>query len=442
MSCKIRVRRTLCSSLPLCVPVVRKRGPLSNEPYPSGTFIHILDQDSLLHIFYLCRPAILDEDVTDDCLILQGGVWARERWWHKLAQVCRRWRYLVLGSAHHLRLSLVCSRGTPVAEMLENSPPFPLIIDHVYNSGDSITSITTEDEEGIMLALKHRDRVRRIRLDIPVRNMQRVIMALENEFLILEFLCIGPPTKRNIGSGLMLPKSLHAPHLRHLKLWNFAFPIGSPLLMTAVGLVALSLNWISPSAYFHPNDLVHRLSQMPQLETLGISFNYPFLYHDANRELLRIPPTTHVALPNLRWFGFGGPSAYLEALLPFMTAPLLAKLQVMFSNEFTFHLPHLLQFLITAENMTFSSATVKFLGNKVSVWMYPYRNARMYALYIHVGCEGLDRQVASTAQIFSALRSAFSAVENLTSIGCIARRQSGVMKLTAHNGVTLGRLAM
>jgi len=38
----------------------------------------------------------------------------------------------------------------------------------------------------------------------------------------------------------------------------------------------------------------------------------------------------------------------------------------------------------------------------------------MYALYLHVQCRGLDWQVASTAQIFSVLRSAFSAVEDLT----------------------------
>jgi len=69
-------------------PVVRKRGRLDNEPYPSGTFIHILDQDTLLHIFYLCRPAILDEEVTDDFLILKGGVWTRERLVAQLAQVC------------------------------------------------------------------------------------------------------------------------------------------------------------------------------------------------------------------------------------------------------------------------------------------------------------------------------------------------------------------
>jgi len=120
-----------------------------NRPYLSRTFIHILDQDSLLDIFYLCRPVLLEEYVTDDTRILQGGVWARERWWYKLVRVCRRWRYLILGSAHYLRLSLVCSRGTPVAEMLEHSPSLPLIIDHV----DHDNFVTTEDEKGIMLAL-------------------------------------------------------------------------------------------------------------------------------------------------------------------------------------------------------------------------------------------------------------------------------------------------
>jgi hypothetical protein len=33
-----------------------------------------------------------------------------------------------------------------------------------------------------MLALKHRDRVHRIRLGIPVPNLQRIITALEDEF--------------------------------------------------------------------------------------------------------------------------------------------------------------------------------------------------------------------------------------------------------------------
>jgi len=38
----------------------------------------------------------------------------------------------------------------------------------------------------------------------------------------------------------------------------------------------------------------------------------------------------------------------------------------------------------------------------------------MYALYINVGCGHADWQVTSAAQIFSVLRPAFSAMENLT----------------------------
>ncbi|KAH9955473.1 hypothetical protein BC827DRAFT_1271686 [Russula dissimulans] len=378
------------------------------RPYPNGIFIHILDQDSLLHILYLCRPVLLDEDETDDTRILQGGLWTRERWWYKLAQVCRRWRYLILGFPLHLGLSLVCSRGTPVAEMLEHSPPLPLIIDHV-DHGDSITTV---DEEGIMLALKNHDSVRRIRLVMPVPNLQKVIMTLDHEFPMLEWLYIRPPSKQN--TSLTLPKSFRAPHLRHLKLSNFAFPIGSPSLTAAVGLVTLSLGWISPSVYFHPNDLVHRLSQMPHLETLGITFHSPVADCDVKRELLRRPLTTHITLPNLRWFAFGGVSAYLEALLPSMTAPLLAKLRVGFHNRPTYHLPHLLQFLNTAENLRFSSVTLVFSEKWFSAIVYPNEEARMYAFYMKVGCRHLDEQVASAAQIFKVLRSAFSAVESLT----------------------------
>ena len=52
--------------------------------------IHILDNDSLLNIFRLCRPVLLDEDKEDGLHILEGGEWDRERWWYKLTQVCRR----------------------------------------------------------------------------------------------------------------------------------------------------------------------------------------------------------------------------------------------------------------------------------------------------------------------------------------------------------------
>jgi len=291
--------------------------------------------------------------------------------------------------------------------MLEHSPPLPLIIDYVYTS----KSVTTEagDEEGIMLALRHHDRVRCIRLLMPVPNLQKFMVALDNEFPILEWLYMRPPAKQNT----ILPKSFRAPHLRHLKLSNFGFPIGSSLLTTALGLVTLSLDDFSPSVSFHPHDLLHWLSQMPQLETLGIAFHSPVPNRDVERKLMHRPLTTQITLPNLRWFGFKGASAYLEALLPCMTAPLLAKLQVGFLNQLTFRLPHLFQFLNIAKNLRFRSATLNFMKEWFSAIVYPNQEATMYALYMDVRSRHLDWQVASAAQIFSVLRTTPSAVEDL-----------------------------
>jgi hypothetical protein len=273
---------------------------------------------------------ILDaESEFNDTNILGGGEWNRERWWHRLIQVCRRWRYLLLDSAFHLQVSLVCGRGTPVADMLAHSPPaIPLIIDHF---DDEYQTLTAEDEKGIILALQHRDRVRRIRIIKPTPILEKLIIALDGEFPILEFLLIWHqryhrPVIEPI-TNLNLPETFRAPHLRQLLLRNFATPIESPQLTTMGNLVTLFLTKIPFSAYFHPNTLLHRLSAMPQLETLEIGFN---LSRDVERQLLRTPIGTRVTLPNLHWLGFRGTSTYLEVLLPWVNIPHLERLDICF----------------------------------------------------------------------------------------------------------------
>ena len=115
---------------------------------------------------------------------------AMRRWWYKL--VCKRWRILqvILGSASYLGLCLACTRGTPVADMLAHSPPFPLVLDyfHVYRG------IDVEDEEAIILALKQRGRIRRVRLRMIVRYMLKLITAIDKEYPVLEYLRLGTET--------------------------------------------------------------------------------------------------------------------------------------------------------------------------------------------------------------------------------------------------------
>lgn len=370
----------------------------------------MLDDDSLLNLFRLYRPDFVDEDETNDDKVLLGGNWGRERWWHKLTHVCRRWRYLILDSASYLGLRLLCTYGTPVAGMLAHSPPLPLIVDHF---GLDDHEITAEEEEGITLALQHRGRVRRIRLDMPSPNLERLILAMDGEFPILENFVLMPPNKHH--AGMVLPEAFQAPHLRHLILVNFALPIGSALLTSGVGLVTLFLDYIHPSAYFRPNYLVERLSLMPRLEILGVSFHSPIPIREFKRQLLQTPVRAHVTLPNLRWFSFRGVSAYLEALLPRMTTPLLEKLQVIFFNQLTLSIPCLPQFMNAAANLRFSSAEVIFDDDFIHVRLYPREGAALDASFIRVGCgTHLEWQLTVAAQISDQLRAILSAVVNLT----------------------------
>jgi hypothetical protein len=373
-------------------------------------FIHILDDDSLINIFHFCRPVMVDENEIYSDRIQQGGTWVRERWWYKLAHVCRRWQCLIFATASYLNLCLVCTCGTPVADMITNSPPLPLIIDHIHEYGTG--NITTEDEEGIMLALQHRDRVRRIRLQMPLLDLQKLLLAVDEEFPMLEYLYIAPQTK--CGSSLILSDKLQAPHLRELILQNFALLTRSPLIMTSTGLVTFSLRWIPQSTYSHPSDLLRQVSLMPQLETLRITFHSPVPNRDIERQLIHRPVTTRVTLPNLRWLGLRAPSTYMEALLSRMTTPLLERLEARFFLQLNFSVPHLLEFMGAAENLRFASARFQFLDYHILVHVYPRDGAPMYSFGTDIVCGHLDWQVSFAAQVFRTLGTIFSSVEHLT----------------------------
>ncbi len=206
-------------------------------------------------MFYLYRLTILDGHEDDEVRFKMECQWALEKWWYKLAHVCQRWRNLILGSTSHLGLYLVCTSGTPVVDMLEHSPPLPLIIDYDKYYDD----IPVEDEKGIFLSLEQRDRVRRIRLRLRAPILQKLIMAINEEYPILEYLILVPPQERN--TILILPETLQAPHLHHILLAGFALPTGCQLITTAVGLVTFGLVFppihLHPPKYSAPMDFIH-----------------------------------------------------------------------------------------------------------------------------------------------------------------------------------------
>ena len=370
------------------------------------TSIHILDDDSLLNIFYYCRLALLDEGDGDELVILKGGAWDREYWWYKFVQVCRRWRYLIFGSVFHLGISLRCTYGAPIADMLEHSPPLPLLIDYI----DEGRGLSEEDEKGIMLALQHRDRIRRIRLLIFDKDPQKFVAAIGAKFPMLEFLYLAPPISNYTRS--IFPKTFQAPHLRHLALCDFTFPMVSTLLAPTM-LVTLALHDIPRNAYFCPNTLLQWVSLMPHLQTLVIDFD-SLPNPDAERQVLDMPMMTPVTLPKLCWFGFEGANAYLEALLPRITTPVLEKLDVYFLDHLTISLTNLKQFVSRASNWRFTSASfcINEAGDHLDLWSH--EGTAMNSLYIGVNCQGYNEQVFLAAQMCGVLTPVFSAVEDLT----------------------------
>ena len=293
--------------------------------------------------------------------------------------------------------------------MLAHSPPLPLLID--YTPYDELTA---EDAEGAIIALKQYDRVRRVRLNMPPTSLQKFIVAMDDEYPILEHLIIAHRAEDK-STILTIPETLQAPHLRHLALISFALPIGSRLLTTAMGLVTLCLSMVNPSTYIHPNTLLQWVSFMPQLETLIITFHFPARSRHVGGQFTHTAITTPpITLPNLRRFWFKGVTAYLEALLYRISAPRLEKFQIVFFNQLTFSVPRLLHFVGATENLRFKTAKFKFSDGHVDLEVYPREEVEMYALFIVVNCCHLDWQVSFAAQIINALSPVLSAVEQLT----------------------------
>ena len=370
--------------------------------------IQILDDDSLINIFYLYRPIYQGGEEIDEARI------SNWRWWYQLAQICGRWRRLILESISYLRLCLVCTNGTPVADMLAHSPSssLPLIINFTHILHD--LDITTEDEGGIVFALQQRNRVRHIHFRMPIRSLERFIMAIDGKYSMLESLVVLPPTGDN-SANVTLPQSFQAPHLRRLTLSGFALPTGFPLRTTVIGrLVILRLYLTHSSTHFRPNILLQYISAMPQLEKLVIGFLFPVPNRDVERQLLLTSIRTQVTLPSLRYFAFHGVGAYLEALVCWITAPGLEKLGIVFFNQLIYSLPHLLQFMSTTASLKFHDADIEFSSAAVRVELYPRDGSAKWAFRMDVDCEDLDWQVSSVAEVSDALSQAFSAVEHLT----------------------------
>jgi hypothetical protein len=365
--------------------------------------IRTLNDDVLLIIFHLYRLADPDEhdDRNDDGITTQV-YWNRHRWWYKLAHVCRLWRNIILESPSRLDLHLYCTNGVHVADMLAHSPPLPLTISYRYHDTD--LEMKAVDESGILLALSHRDRVRRIEFwRFP--NVGKFVTVMDDQFPVLERFYIDSSIE------VVFPATFQAPNLRHLFLTMASLPIGSPLLTTtAAGLrvVTLTLRDFPTSGHLPLSHILTWLSLMAQLEKLSIAFQFPTPNSDVERQLYQTSNMTR--LPNLRQFVFQGKARYLEDLVARISAPCLSILRVFLFDQLSIPLPHLVQFVQTSENLKFRAVQVTFGTRSVSLHAVPWK---WDISLMEIRYKYLDSH-AFAVQWFGTLSPVLSTVEQVT----------------------------
>jgi len=246
--------------------------------------------------------------------------------WVTLVHVCRRWRHIVFAFPHLLDLQIVCTDRTPVREMLHIWPAFPITV--------RVSGLSGGIPDNVVAALKHRDRVCGIYIKAGFGDgfgKLATVPVVQDPFPALTHLHLGAYDKAPIVPDSFLGGS--APRLRSLSLKNFKYPALQKLLLSATGLVSLSL---SDRTYISPQTIVDCLTSLVRLEKLEIEFRPDWPYGTPRRPSRHPPPPTwHTdlrPLPVLATLAFRGEIECFDHLFTHIDTPRLEDIDMQFNN--------------------------------------------------------------------------------------------------------------
>jgi hypothetical protein len=189
---------------------------------------------------------------------------------------------------------------------------------------DSSHLMTFREEDNIIAALEHRDRVRNITLSLNTSQplVAKVIMMMQKPFPALSHLRL---TITVYWDGFVsLPDGFlggNASNLQELWLTEIYFPALPTLLLSAHHLIDLHLCGRS-ILFISPEAMVSSLDVTTRLEHLFLGFNSP------REPLDQVPatPPTRVVLPSLTRFQYRGDSQYLEDFVSRIDCPRLKSI--------------------------------------------------------------------------------------------------------------------
>ncbi|KAN0128289.1 hypothetical protein V8E53_013873 [Lactarius tabidus] len=306
---------------------------VQGETHTSATSIGILSDNVLLDIFDCCRKMDDQPDQPDPF-----RVWK----WPLLVHVCRRWRQIIFASPRRLDLHLLCTSGNPFRKTMHIWPTIPIII--LFLRVISWPS----DEDNLIAALEHPDRVSRIEFFMPRSKFGKMVALMQHPFPVLTHLSLFSQHENT----LTLPDGFlggSAPSLQQLDLCDIPFP-GLPTLLLSTGnLVSLSLRNISPTGYVSPEAMVSLVATSPKLEILYLEFEA----RSSIPDLIISPPIMRTVLPALRKFLFSGASKYLEVFVSHIDTPQLNCIAICYSwsQEINIDVPQLSEFINHSERL-------------------------------------------------------------------------------------------
>ena len=361
--------------------------------------INMFPDQVLLEIFDT-RRKMHDEPIYD-------SVWG----WLELVHVCQRWRQLIFGSPRGLDLQILCTHGTPVRESLDIWPPLPIAVHYHYDK-----SFTPYDANNLLAALDNPGRLRRVDLYLTRTQLAEVATVMQQPLpKLTHFSCHSvddspPPLSDGFLGG-------STPCLQELHMGGIAYPALPTLLLSARGLVHLSLGNIPPSGYIPPESLVTCLATLPKLQSFDIE--YFWTTSDTNRP--PVPPVTRSLLPALTFFGFQGHSDYLEDLVSWIDSPRLNRLGIDYVNSLSqpeFQFPQLFKFIDRSEDpdlCIIKHADIIFSPYSVDLEAYPCLGSSREStrVIIMIECEQIEDQVFYVSQMFNQPSAMLSRVVHL-----------------------------
>jgi hypothetical protein len=270
-----------------------------------------LPDDVLLEIFN-CHRQVSIED----------GPWK----WHRLAQVCRRWRSVVFAYPRHLDLRIVSTYDKPIRNVPKFWPALPVIIWYPHRQTASHPILSAEDN--ISDIFKNPARICEIDLDITPSMLVKFASSLEKSFPALDHLRL---RSQNSTYAIVLPDKFldgSAPRLRVLHLKFIAIPMLPRILSSSKNLISLRLEDITLAGYFTASDLAIGLSTATQLESLVLTFLPETITPLSPRGPSLL--SSRISLPSLTEFRYEGDGWYICYFLSRINAPMIEQISVLF----------------------------------------------------------------------------------------------------------------